>query len=241
MKIKFRHKNANTFKIEEFFVNGQNVKRYAEEQKYGTVFSFGGIGISIKLKDSDAMVGGNRYECSWKTPYAMATSLVKNLSVETQKDRRSTVTGDVIILSYKDVPSQSSYVLNSDQKNQERLDEVGFQLQVLGMIQDCLDGQPQGVYAPIPANVGLTDAGLNSIISAYNSLALERERMVANSSENNPRVQTLNTQLDIQKRSIQTTLSNLKKVYETKQLEVARQDCPIVPDRNCRFSSLAVT
>ena len=41
-------------------------------------------------------------------------------------------------------------MLTSDQKNQEKLDDVDFQIQVLGMIQDCLDDQPQGVYSSIP-------------------------------------------------------------------------------------------
>lgn len=121
-----------------------------------------------------------------------------------------------------DISSQSQYVLSADQRNKEKLDEIGFQLQVLKMVDDCLKQQAPGEYSSIPANVGVSDPGLNSIISNYNTLVLERERMVANSSETNPRVITINSQLDVQKSSIAATVANLNGVYVAKQREIQR-------------------
>ena len=121
-----------------------------------------------------------------------------------------------------DISSQSQLALSVDQKNQEKLEEVTFQLQVLQMVKECLQDQSIGSYNSIPANVGVSDPGLNGIISNYNLLVLERERMVANSSETNPRVLTINSQLDVQKGSIEATVDNLMNVYRTKQREVQR-------------------
>ena len=124
--------------------------------------------------------------------------------------------------SLVDISSQSQFVLSADQKNKERLDEVVFQIQVLQMVQDCIDQQAPGEYSAIPANVGVSDHGLNSIIANYNTLVNERERMVANSSETNPRVLTINSQLDQQKASIDATVAHLMNVYRTKQVEIRR-------------------
>lgn len=121
-----------------------------------------------------------------------------------------------------DINSQSQASIASDQQYTDQLNEVLLQLQVLDMISDYISEDNAGKYTVIPANIGINDAGLNSIIAAYNTMVAERNRMISNSSESNPRVLSLNAQLDDQKRSIEISVANLVRVYGIRAKELAK-------------------
>lgn len=121
-----------------------------------------------------------------------------------------------------DLNSQSQISITSDQQYTDQLNEVLLQLQVLDMISDYISEDNAGKYSVIPANIGINDAGLNSTIAAYNSMVAERNRMVSNSSESNPRVLSMNAQLDDQKRSIEISVANLVRVYSIRAKELAK-------------------
>lgn len=121
-----------------------------------------------------------------------------------------------------DINSQSQASIASDQQYTDQLNEVLLQLQVLDMITEYISEDNAGKYSVIPANIGINDAGLNSIIASYNTMVAERNRMVTNSSESNPRVLGLNAQLDDQKRSIEISVANLVRVYTIRAKELAK-------------------
>ena len=121
-----------------------------------------------------------------------------------------------------DLSLQSQAAIGSDRQYQEQLTEVKLQLQVLDMISGYIGGSGQGSYDVIPANIGISDAGLNNIIADYNSLVAERNRMISNSSETNPRVVSLNSQLADMRKSIEVTVANLVRVYTIKRKDLDR-------------------
>ena len=118
--------------------------------------------------------------------------------------------------------SQSQLTISSDKQYQDQLNEVRLQLQVLAMISEYLNSTANGGYSVIPANIGISDAGLNSVIASYNNMVAERNRMVANSSETNPRVLGINTQLNDQKKSIEVSVANLVRVYKIREQELEK-------------------
>ena len=121
-----------------------------------------------------------------------------------------------------DINSQSQASIASDQQYTDQLNEVLLQLQVLDMITEFISEDNAGKYSVIPANIGINDAGLNSIIASYNTMVAERNRMVTNSSETNPRVLGMNAQLDDQKRSIEISVANLVRVYTIRAKELGK-------------------
>ena len=121
-----------------------------------------------------------------------------------------------------DINSQSQVSIASDQQYTDQLNEVLLQLQVLDMISEYISEDNAGKYTVIPANIGINDAGLNSIIASYNTMVAERNRMISNSSESNPRVLSLNAQLDDQKRSIEISVANLVRIYSIRAKELAK-------------------
>ncbi len=82
-----------------------------------------------------------------------------------------------------------------DAGTRERLDALSLQINFLETVKESLSGE--NAHRMIPANMGISDGGLNSMIAQYNQLVINRDRMLAASSTANPRVQdataTLNT------------------------------------------------
>lgn len=121
-----------------------------------------------------------------------------------------------------DLESQTQLVVKGDMDYQKQLTEVQLQLRILDMISSYLAEAEPGEYKVIPANVGVSDAGLNTIINNYNTLVVERNRMIANSSESNPRVLSAKQQLDDSKKAIELSIKNLLNMYSIRERELNR-------------------
>ena len=135
-----------------------------------------------------------------------------------EKDYKNYQTSRVAI----DLESQTQMAVQGDMDYQKQLTEVQLQLRILDMISDYLAEADPGDYKVIPANVGVSDAGLNTIINNYNTLVTERNRMIANSSESNPRVLSTNQQLEDSKKAIELSITNLHNVYGIRDKELQR-------------------
>lgn len=121
-----------------------------------------------------------------------------------------------------DLESQTQLAVRGDMDYQKQLTEVQLQLRILDMISGYLAETAPGEYKVIPANVGVSDAGLINIINNYNNLVTERNRMIANSSESNPRVLSTQHQLEDSKKAIELSISNLLKVYGIREKELQK-------------------
>ena len=118
--------------------------------------------------------------------------------------------------------SQASASVSSDMNYQHQLTEVRLQKRILGMIDEYLAENEAGEYRVIPANIGVSDAGLNTIIGKYNDLVSERNRLIANSSETNPRVVSMTSSIEDGKQSIKLTVAQLLNVYSIREKELER-------------------
>lgn len=75
----------------------------------------------------------------------------------------------------------------------------------------------EAAYNLLPGNIGLDNQGLNNLVSKYNEMARERQRLVVTVGANHPRLQTLSEQLELGKLNILNSVN----VYES-QLNVSR-------------------
>lgn len=111
-----------------------------------------------------------------------------------------------------DMSSQSQITLSSDAKYEEQLSAIDVQIELLGIIKEYISQMDQGLVL-IPANIGITDVGLNSTINQFNTLLMERNRMVASSSESNPLVVQSDNQLQELLSNIVTSVRNQEKSF----------------------------
>jgi capsular exopolysaccharide synthesis family protein len=86
----------------------------------------------------------------------------------------------------------------------------------------------------IPTNLGLNDAAVSEIINNYNRLALDRNRILKNSSDKNPVIQNMDSQLLGLRNSLNESLINFKNSLQIKLQELNKQENGI----NSRIASV---
>ncbi|MBR6346266.1 MAG: polysaccharide biosynthesis tyrosine autokinase [Bacteroidales bacterium] len=115
-----------------------------------------------------------------------------------------------------DIQSVSNNYLSQSSTYSQKYFETSNQLEIAKFIKEYLD-DPNHKRDLIPANSGLQNLNVSSQIADYNKALLERDRLVALSSESNPYVQDLNTSLDAMRDAIDRSVVQL---ISTLQLQV---------------------
>ena len=109
--------------------------------------------------------------------------------------------------------------------------EMNNQISVSNYIKDYLNN-PANANALIPSNLGLSSANIGSQISEYNSLVLQRDRLLVGSSIHNPMVADLTASLAAIRTAILSSIENhiatlqiqLKKVQSEEKQILARMN-----------------
>ena len=99
------------------------------------------------------------------------------------------------------------YMSESQKYNSDAL-ELETQIRLADFIKDYLT-DPTKETDLIPANTGLADMNIESQINLYNTAKLKRDRLMDDSSENNPVVEELNNSLRAMKQTIIRAVDNL--------------------------------
>lgn len=96
-------------------------------------------------------------------------------------------------------------------KEQETLLSLNSRLELVNFIKSYMT--KSGKKEIIPANTGIADANVESLIGSYNTKVLDRNRLVANSSENNPVVKDYDADIAVMFAGIQSAIdSNIKEL-----------------------------
>jgi tyrosine-protein kinase Etk/Wzc len=117
-----------------------------------------------------------------------------------------------------DIPSEAQLYVEDIREIQKSRVEVETQLELIKYIKDYLTDTNRSSDL-LPANLGVTDSGIESSISEYNQLVIQRNNQLQTGTASNPIVINLNNQIDVIKSNILASLNN-----KTKSLEVKRRD-----------------
>ena len=134
---------------------------------------------------------------------------------------------DEDISSYKsehllpDVQAASNLYMAQSSETNARILALNTQLSMARYIRSYLTGAGSRGQL-LPANSGLESGNIESQISEYNTLQLQRNNLVANSSEQNPLVVDLDQSLKAMRTAIITSIDNLVVTLNT-QLNSLRQ------------------
>ncbi len=105
-----------------------------------------------------------------------------------------------------DIAAVSQLYLQQNSATKERLLELNNQLSMLEYIQDIL--REQNFDNPLPISSSMSSGNLQSQIAEYNKILLERNRMLANSSENHPFVKDQTKHLNAMQSVILQSVNN---------------------------------
>ena len=105
--------------------------------------------------------------------------------------------------------------------------EVTNQLAIAGFIRDYLT-DPKNDRSLLPSNSGLSNKSVESQISDYNELYLEREKLILNSSADNPLIEDMTLALDAIKSAVLTSIENLMGTLELQASQIKDEESKIL-------------
>lgn len=135
---------------------------------------------------------------------------------------------DENISSYKsehllpDVQAASSLYMAQSAENNKELSTLNNQLSTAQYIRRELNTKQ--LDQTLPANSGIGSANIETQISEYNNLVLDRNRLIANSSEKNPLVKNMASSLQSMQRTIIQSVDNLIVSLNTQIRSLRRQE-----------------
>lgn len=103
----------------------------------------------------------------------------------------------------------------------QKLNEANTQVALINSLSQAVRANKE--YQVLPVNVGIADASVNDLISKYNEIALQRNRLLQSASENSPTVTPLTSQLDELNGSIRRAMDQAKRNVEIQRGSVASQ------------------
>ena len=108
------------------------------------------------------------------------------------------------------IKADAQQALQGSSEYNARRAENATQLRLVEFLRQYIDN-PKNRYEVIPANVGITDPTLTTVISQYNEMLIERKRLLRTSNEKNPAVVNLDISLAATRNSVLTTVESVHK------------------------------
>lgn len=124
-----------------------------------------------------------------------------------------------------DIQAESQIFMQSASEYNKRRQEVGTQMELSRAVLEYLTSSSSSQL--LPANLGIEQGGVNQQINEYNNLVLERNRILAGSSDINPVVVRLNSRIDQIKTNIRQSLQRLLTNLQIAQDDLRRQSSSI--------------
>ena len=143
-----------------------------------------------------------------------------------------------------DLTSDAKMALEETSKYEQQRIQNATQISLVKFLQNYIS-DPKNLNEVIPANVGLQDANLTSVIDQYNTLLIERKRLLRTSSENNPAVINMNTGIEAMRHSVQTTVASVLQGLQIAKKDIERQTSKFAsrisnaPDQEKQFLTIS--
>lgn len=121
-----------------------------------------------------------------------------------------------------DMQNDAKIILEENSKYEQQRIQNSTQISLVQFLKDYINN-PANQNEVIPVNVGLDDQGLSSLISQYNTMLIERQRLLRTSSESNPAVINLNTGIDAMRTSVRTSVESVLQGLRITKADIDRK------------------
>lgn len=122
--------------------------------------------------------------------------------------------------------TQSNIYLQSEKENEAKIITTSNQIQMVDYMKDHL-AKNNSNSDLLPADIGIADNSVSQITKSHNELVLERNRILKGSSEKNPTVINLNSQIEALKANLEQSLDNMKSTSQITLNTLNREDARI--------------
>ncbi|MDT0647452.1 polysaccharide biosynthesis tyrosine autokinase [Zunongwangia sp. F260] len=141
-----------------------------------------------------------------------------------------------------DIQTESGMFVSTAGEYRQRQQEIDTQIELADAMISYL--QNNNTTDLLPANLGIEESSVNEQINQYNDLVLERNRILKGSSERNPVIIKLNSEIEQLKANVQQSLRRMKSNLEIAENNVDRQAAAIssrisaVPSQEKQFRGI---
>jgi tyrosine-protein kinase Etk/Wzc len=108
-----------------------------------------------------------------------------------------------------DISSESKLYLDNVKANDSRLNEVDVQLRVLNQLDNYVNSEENNDSPP--STIGISDAGLNTLVSQLIGLQSQYQELLGTLPEKNPAFDPLRQQINSTKQAIKQNLGSMKR------------------------------
>lgn len=122
-----------------------------------------------------------------------------------------------------DLTMQAELFLESSSQEQKALAEIETQISLMDYIHDFLLDETKR-HNLIPSNIGITDQSLADGLAEYNTLQLQRMRILRTATEDNPVIEQMNEQLETMRANISATIASVRESFCIRQRSLQHQD-----------------
>ena len=124
-----------------------------------------------------------------------------------------------------DIEAESEMFIENVSDYNKREQEIGTQLELATTMISYLNSDSGSDL--LPANLGIQEQSVNTSIKEYNNLVLERNRILSGSTEKNPVVKRLNSQIEQIRGNVLASFERLRSNLRVSQQELERQSSVI--------------
>jgi tyrosine-protein kinase Etk/Wzc len=122
-----------------------------------------------------------------------------------------------------DVVSEGGLFLETGTDNQKAILEVNTQIRLADFMIDYLSKHSEPSEL-IPSNIGFSESSIDNLTETYNTLVLERNKILKSSSSKNPIIVNLDAQIASLNNNVKVSLNNFKATLLIKEKELQKQD-----------------
>lgn len=122
-----------------------------------------------------------------------------------------------------DLGAQTQRVADFDSQSQQEITRFGVKLRLIESMQNFIQSQ-DGMNNPIPANLGFDDPTIANTVGQYNSLVLQRNRLLKSSSIQNPVVINVSEQINSLRQILISGLNSLKNTINIRLSSLQTQE-----------------
>lgn len=121
-----------------------------------------------------------------------------------------------------DLTSDADAAYKGLEDYQKQQVELQTQLMLVQSLKEYIQN-PKNAMSVIPANMGVSDAGINESVRQYNEYIINRARMLKSSSENSPAVVAVTNAIEAMRPGIQHSLQSIYDNLRTRKIQVDEQ------------------
>lgn len=125
--------------------------------------------------------------------------------------------------SISDIGTQARLLLEENSAEQKAIMSLETQISLVDYVDGFLRDESKR-NSLIPANIGITDASLETGLAEYNAILLQRMRIQRTATESNPVIEQMDSQLASMRQNILATISSVRESLKIRLNSLQEQD-----------------